>query len=169
MSIVFQCEHCHKEVRAPDSAGGRRGRCPYCGQSSYIPAPVSEEDLLPLAPVDEAAEAQRRREVEQALEAERALLAESGSSVEPGGEANQPAKAAGPEQLYHYVVNYVLDMSKGQLERAATHVAKLRTFGWTAHEAVSDFQHGKAQEEILKSLPTRVVTGYLSQLKSELG
>jgi hypothetical protein len=170
MSIVFRCEHCHKEVKAPDAAGGRRGRCPYCGQNSYIPAPVSEEDLLPLAPVDEQEEARRRREVEMLMQAERALLVESGSSPEPASPAGGAAGAAvTAEQLYHHVVNYVLDMSRGNLERAALSVQKLKKGGWAGHEAVADFQNGKAVEEVLKSLPTRVLQGYLSQLKTELG
>ena len=78
MTITFRCEHCHKEVKAPDSAGGKRGKCPHCGQTSYIPSPVSEEDVLPLAPLDSAEERQRRKEIQALLEQERELRAELG-------------------------------------------------------------------------------------------
>jgi hypothetical protein len=171
MTIVFQCEHCHKKVKAPDDAAGRRGKCPHCGQGSYIPAPVSEEDLVPLAEVDEQEEARRRAEIERLLQAERELLHEQSApahqadDVPTGGRSD----ATAPEQLYHHVVNYVLDMSNGNLERAKAHVAKLKAHGFAAHQAVEDFQRGKAQEEVLDPLPKRVLTGYLTQLKSDLG
>ncbi|GAH70318.1 unnamed protein product, partial [marine sediment metagenome] len=53
MPISFKCEHCGKQIEAPDSAGGQRGRCPYCKQSNYIPSPVSEEEIYDLAETDE--------------------------------------------------------------------------------------------------------------------
>ena len=169
MTILFQCEHCHKEVKAPDEAAGRRGKCPYCGQSSYIPAPVSEEDLVPLAEVDEKEEAQRKAEIDRLLAAERELLHEQARTPEPADADAGPATQSTPEQLYHHVVNYVLDMSNGNFERAALHVAKLKKFGFAAHQAVEDFQRGRAEEAVLAPLPKRVLQNYLSQLKSELG
>jgi len=38
MTIKFHCEHCRRLVQAPDSAGGRRGTCPHCQGSNFIPA-----------------------------------------------------------------------------------------------------------------------------------
>ena len=54
MTVKFRCEKCHKTVEAPDSAAGKRGKCPYCGAMSYIPSPDVEE--IPLAPIDESDE-----------------------------------------------------------------------------------------------------------------
>ena len=61
MTIAFRCSHCHKDVQAPDAAAGKRGKCPFCGQSNYVPAPVAPADELDLAPVDEAADRRRRQ------------------------------------------------------------------------------------------------------------
>ena len=108
MSITFECEHCRKEVKAPDSAAGRRGKCPCCGQSNYIPAPVSEEDLPPLAPLDEEEERRQAREVEKLRRQESELISETGG----GAEAAPPEQQGDlkPEDVYHHVVNYWLDM-----------------------------------------------------------
>ena len=77
MGIDFQCQHCRKKVNAPDSAAGKRGKCPFCGQSNYIPTPLTEDDVLPLAPLDEEEERQRRAKLSDLYRQEEALLSES--------------------------------------------------------------------------------------------
>ena len=44
MSIEIHCDHCGKLIKAPDDAGGQRGKCPYCHQSVYVPAPNAGDD-----------------------------------------------------------------------------------------------------------------------------
>ena len=61
MSIEIHCPACNKLIRAPDNAGGRRGKCPYCAASVYIPMPEDQAEEIPLAPVDETAEQRRER------------------------------------------------------------------------------------------------------------
>ena len=73
MSITFQCEHCHKEVKAPDTAAGKRGKCPHCQQSCYIPAPVSDDELYDIAPLDEEGERKREEELRRIREQEKEL------------------------------------------------------------------------------------------------
>lgn len=38
MSIRTTCQSCGKAVKAPDSAAGKRGKCPFCGHSVRIPS-----------------------------------------------------------------------------------------------------------------------------------
>ena len=52
MGITFHCEHCGKKIEAPDSAGGKWGRCPACHNKVYVPG-LSSDEKLKLAPVDE--------------------------------------------------------------------------------------------------------------------
>lgn len=165
MSITFRCEHCGKDVQAPDAAAGKRGKCPFCGQSNYIPAPVAEEDLLPLAPVDEEEERKRAQEIRRLRDQDRELIAET------GGQPDVPLehrKDMTPEDLYHLVVNYCLDLANSNLERARTHVAKLRQFRLMAQQAVNDFLAGKASEQALSRIPPRVLQGFLARLRDEL-
>ncbi len=167
MTIRFRCEHCGKKVEAPDSAGGKRGRCPYCKQANYIPAPVSDEELYDLAPEDEA-EQQRARQEEQTLrEQEQALLSEAGGDDAPAVPLAHREDVAG-EDLHHLVVNYCLDLAASRLERAQRHLAELRKAPAPAAEAVEAFLTGKALEPALDGIPTKVLQGFLQQLRGAL-
>ena len=41
MAIEFPCPTCRQQVRTPDAAAGKKGRCPNCGTVVIIPAPVA--------------------------------------------------------------------------------------------------------------------------------
>lgn len=165
MQITFSCERCHKEVKAPESAAGRRGKCPFCNESTYIPMPVSDEDVLPLAPIDEQEEAARQARIKALLEQEKELLAETGGSPEPPLEDREQVAS---QDLHHFVVNYCLDMFNGKLERAETHARKLRRYDQVAFKAIDDFTEGDALEPALDLIPKAILAGFLSQLRQRL-
>ena len=128
MTITFQCEHCHKDVQAPDAAAGRTGKCPYCGQSNYIPAPATGEDEVPLAPMDEDDERHRQEEIRRLRQREKDLLKELGEKSEAPPPPSSPGAKdkATSASLHHVVVNYCLDMANGNVERTKTYVVQLR-------------------------------------------
>ena len=165
MTIKFQCENCRKEVKAPDEAGGRRGKCPFCGMSNYIPRPVSEEELLPLAPLDEAEEQRRQAEIQELFRQERDILAETGDRPGPPLEQRDDLSSA---DLHHYVVNYLLDMAHSNLRRAQTHVTELSKFGPLGKQAVEDFAGGQVQEPAIEEIPEKLREAFLLQLKEQL-
>ncbi|HOF17905.1 MAG TPA: RNHCP domain-containing protein [Phycisphaerae bacterium] len=165
MTITFQCEHCHKQVQAPDAAAGKRGKCPHCGHSSYIPAPVADEDVLDLAPIDEAEERARKEKIHNLLEQEEKLLQETGGAEPPPLEHRENLSAA---DLHHFVVNYCLDLSQSNLARAEKHAAELKKFGPLGLEAVSDFVTGKALEPALDPIPVKVLQAFLTDLRDKL-
>jgi len=165
MSVKFQCEHCGKQIKAPDEAGGRRGKCPYCKQSCYIPAPVSDEELLDLAPEDEDLNRKGEAERQALAEEEHALLAEA------AGEGSTPLDQRDdltPEDLYHFVVNYCLDMFNGKLEQAEVQIQELQKFSSMGISAVEDFINDKAQEEALGAVPEPVLKGFLKELRGKI-
>src|SRR5262245_30094432 len=49
MPIEFPCPTCHQQVRTPDAAAGKKGKCPNCGTIVIIPAPVVA--LPPASPI----------------------------------------------------------------------------------------------------------------------
>jgi len=165
MTITFQCEHCRKEVKAPDDAAGQRGKCPFCGETSYIPTEVSEDDVLPLAEVDEQEERERERKMQQLVEDEQARLSEEDLKQEIPLDQRDNVSS---HDLHHFVVNYCLDMAEGKMERAAQHAAKLKNYGHTGSQAVEDFLTGNALEPALDKLPAKVRNGYLNQLAETL-
>ncbi len=52
MPIKVTCSNCGGVLHAPDDAGGKRGRCPTCGNVLPIPA-ANAASSLPTAPVDD--------------------------------------------------------------------------------------------------------------------
>ena len=166
MPISFKCEHCGKQVEAPDAAGGKRGRCPYCKQSNYIPSPVSDDEIYDLALTDEEDEKRAAAEREQLREQERTLLSEMGQPAAPVPvEQREDPK---PEDIAHLVVNYCLDQADGNQERAELHVGQLRKVRDVARGAVDDFISGKTIEAALDRIPARALQGYLKKLRQTL-
>ena len=166
MSIKFQCHNCHNEVTAPDAAAGKKGKCPFCGQSNEIPLPVAEDDMIPLAPIDEEAETRERAERHALFEREKDLLAET------GGESPVPLEHRsdlGSEDLHHFVVNYCLDLFDSKLAQAEQSAEQLTRYGPLGAEAVDDLLTGKAMEPALDRIPRAVMQGFLKQLKEQVG
>ncbi|HUS48203.1 MAG TPA: hypothetical protein VM098_08785 [Phycisphaerae bacterium] len=165
MSITFQCEHCRREVEAPDEAAGRRGKCPFCGQSNYIPMPAGDKDMLPLAPVDEQEERRRQEELQRLFQQERELDSEICSAPAAPLEHREDLKS---DDLHHFVVNYCLDLARGNLGRGDTYIQQLRRFGPHGLQAVDDFLSGKALEPALDAIPTKTLQGFLRQLRERV-
>ena len=44
MAITLHCESCKKKINAPDTAGGKWGKCPFCGHKCYIPSPPDDNE-----------------------------------------------------------------------------------------------------------------------------
>jgi len=170
MSITFQCQSCRKEVTAPDAAGGKKGKCPFCGEMNEIPLPpeAGEDDdgLIPLAPIDEEAERREREERRNLYAQEQNLLAESGGTPPVPLEHRDDLTS---EELHHFVVNYCLDMAEGKLDRAQTYVAQLKGFGALGTQAVEDFASGTVDEPALKQIPQPVLQAFLKQLTEQAG
>lgn len=166
MPISFKCEHCGKQIEAPDSAGGQRGRCPYCKQSNYIPSPVSEEEIYDLAETDEEDDKRAASEREQLREQDLSLLSEMDQPGAPAPLETKEDLEAG--DIAHLIVNYCLDQADGNLERAEVHAAQLRKFGDVARGAVDDFISGKAIEAALDRIPAKALQGHLTKLREAL-
>ncbi|MBU2596636.1 MAG: hypothetical protein KJ757_03615, partial [Planctomycetes bacterium] len=78
MSISFHCECCKKKIVAPDDAGGKWGKCPYCNHRCYVPLPENEGDEeLKLTPVDETQEKQYEQMMKETHNITESLLHET--------------------------------------------------------------------------------------------
>ena len=165
MPIKFKCHNCHNEVTAPDSAAGKKGKCPFCSHTNEIPAPVDEDDLIPLAPIDDEEEARARAQRQALYEQEKALLEETGG---PPPVPLEDREDLASEDLHHFVVNYCLDLANGKLAQADEHVAQLNRYGELGAQAVEDFISGTATEPALDHIPRPVIQGFLKQLKGQL-
>jgi phage FluMu protein Com len=165
MSITFRCEHCNKEVKAPDAAGGKRGKCPFCGQSNYIPSPVSEADILDLAPEDPQEERRRAEKLKALYQKEHDLIAQSGASPAVPLEHKEQVTS---DDLHHFVINYCLAMARGNIEAADLQLTQLRKFGALSARAVEDIAGGKVREPELEKIPRLSRGKYLNILRERL-
>ncbi len=197
MTITFKCEHCGKKIEAPDYTGGKRGKCPYCKQSNYIPTPVADDDLVPLAPEDTETEQQSQdersqervlidapvadddliplapedTEAEQQSQDERSQERVLTAAMDTGEATSVPLEhrdEVSAEDLYHLVVNYCMSLSNSKLEQAEDHLARLQRFPHSATTAVRDFISGKAIEPALDEIPAKLLQGFLNQLRDAL-
>jgi hypothetical protein len=50
MAITFNCPHCKKKLKAPDSAAGKTSPCPYCGGLAACPELVYEAEVVLVSP-----------------------------------------------------------------------------------------------------------------------
>jgi hypothetical protein len=166
MTITIQCENCRKDVTAPDAAAGKRGKCPYCGHSNYIPAPVADDEILDLAPLDEEEERRHQAEVRRLLEQEKALLA--AGKEEPAAGPLDERETVTSDDVQHFVVNYCLDMFSSKLDRLRVHVQGLRKYKPAGMQAVDDLLCDRVKEPALKAIPPRALKAFLAQLRDEL-
>ena len=127
MAITFHCEHCGKKIEAPDSGGGRRGKCPACHNRVYIPSPQTDDDDLHLAPIDDQEETQRRKMMAETLNLTQQLLDENNVPDMPSEDAPPPRTAVGAMSLLgkeendpaQPIVHYLHLMADGKLDQAA--------------------------------------------------
>lgn len=167
MTITFKCEHCGKKIEAPDSLGGQRGKCPYCKQSNYIHAPISDGDLIGFAPEDAEEEKRSREEIKTLRDQERGLIAEM-DDAKAAAVPLEYRDEVNAKDLYHLVVNYCLALTDSKLEQAQDNVARLQRYPQSAATAVDDFISGKEIEPALDGIPAKLLQGFLTQLRDAL-
>jgi hypothetical protein len=164
MAIKFDCGGCGKEVTAPDGAAGRKGKCPFCGHLNEIPAAGEDDDLIPLAPIDDEEERRHRDEVRALYEQEQSLLDETGGAPQIPLDQREGLTS---EELHHFVVNYCLDMADGKLARAGRHAEELHRYGPLGLQAINDFMTGMAAEPAMDHIPRPVLQGFLKELRAQ--
>jgi hypothetical protein len=49
VSISFQCKHCGKKLKAPESAAGKTSTCPGCGNQVTCPDPDADDEVVEMA------------------------------------------------------------------------------------------------------------------------
>lgn len=164
MSIELHCPQCQKLIRAPDNAGGRRGKCPYCGGSVYIPTPPDEDEEFELAPIDDTDEQlakQLRRESSQ-------YAAVVGRGTDPGdADESTPDSAGGVAELASEIEAFVIAMRDSQLDEADAVSDRLKESRAEARQCIQEML-AKEQLPQVSDVPPPVVQGFLKTLLGRL-
>lgn len=170
MSIEIHCDHCGKLIRAPETAAGKRGKCPYCDQSVYIPTPPDQGGEIGLAPLDEDDE----RRIEE-LRRESAEYAATISKAQPGkydvGDAGGgAARGAGEDEdvdIGSEVERFVLAMADSKLDTANGAVVRLKK----ARKRAADHVQGLLLDQMppkIGRVPLPLMKGFLKTLADRL-
>lgn len=172
MAIELHCPGCSKMIRAPENAGGKRGKCPYCGGSVYIPMPPTEDDEIKIAPVDERTEkereAMRREAIKYAADVDQA----QGGKYDVGPPASGPRRAessasADMIDVPRDVKNYILAMRDSNLDDAERIVARLRRRAAQARDYVEGLMLDQMGLSV-KDVPPALTKGFLKTLSDRL-
>jgi hypothetical protein len=168
MAIEFHCDHCGRLVRTSNENAGKRGKCPHCHLSVYIPTPSEELEPLRLAPVDES----EQRARERALEESRALARKLREEREPP--PPEAPKAPAPEpigdvrlhtDLDELITEYALCMAGGRLSEAEDLAVQIRMDMQRANEYIQHVTMDELPPPRLAHIPRALLLGFLKQLQ----
>ena len=162
MAIEFHCDHCGKMVRTGDEHAGKRGKCPHCHNSVYIPTPSDQIEILKLAPVDESDE-QRQKEL---LDETRNLVQRIRTDKDAKKIMQLHARliAANMEAL---IIEYALCMARGDLSRAEELAADIRLNMQAAEEVMERIAVDQVPPPQLADIPRPVLVAFFKQLREK--
>jgi hypothetical protein len=175
MAIEFHCEHCGRMVRAPDDAAGKRGRCPSCHQTVYIPTPSDQIEPLELEPMDEKAEREREKLLRETYELETRILSDreappenvrAGQHKTPEGAMPPPAPGAADVDVKSLVIDYAVAMAEGRLSDAEEYAEQIRPHMKRAEDVMQQLTVDEIMPERLQDIPRPVLVGFFKQLRA---
>lgn len=176
MAIVFHCEHCGKKIEAPDSAGGKRGKCPACHNRVYVPAPKAEDEALHLAPIDDSEEQQRKQMMTETFNLTEQLLKEKIAPDIPseeipapeGGLSIIPLPGMDDNALEKSVIQYLHYMAEGELDQAAKLEEGITSSGKRANHILEQIALNQITDAKLSALPPQVLSALIRQLRLKI-
>lgn len=176
MSIIFQCEHCEKNIEVSDELGGQMGQCPHCEHSMYIPlADGGESEALELTEIDLVEEDRIQKEIDQSRETMRQILSDrtTAKAARRGNEKRvaepvRQVKPIDPEDAAQTVEQYVVAMAWSQLEEAEALAAHLVGNPWTVNPIITKALKEGLSNASLENIPEAVQKGFLKKLFEDL-
>lgn len=169
MAIEFHCVHCNHLVKTTDENAGKRGKCPHCHQSVYIPTPSDQIEPLDLVPLSAEEEAEKQQVAEEARRLAEALRQERGTPPAESGAGHpaRPAAGAPAASMETLVIEYVLAMAEGNLNEAEKLRTQIHTDMNRANEIIDRLTIDEMPPRRLARVPRPVLQGFLRQLRSD--
>lgn len=168
MAIVFHCEHCGKKIEAPDTAGGKWGKCPACHNKLYIPGLDSNDEELKLAPLNESDRERERQLMAETYRLTQDILKEREipeGPVEPAGAMYEMSE----KELIKNIILYLRQMAYGELDEADQTAALIAPFGPKALEIVDRIALSEIPEPELADIPQQILASSIRALRNRLG
>ncbi len=169
MGITFHCEHCGKKIQAPDTAAGKKGKCPACHNQIFVPAAEMADDELKLAPIDETEEQRQKRLLAESFKLRQNILSETAvPDEEKGAKPARPAAAADDKKVTAQIVTYLKLMVNGELDKAERIANTIKTFGDQASDILDQIAYGEKTVDELENIPQQVLFGMIKELQEKL-
>jgi hypothetical protein len=176
MSISFHCEHCGKKIEAPDTAGGKWGKCPGCHNKVYVPAskPAQPDDELRLAPLDTDDEVNKRKMLAEEARLRQDILKETNVPEEGAGHKNHSSAPSKPTalsdaELTTCIISYIRQMADGELDQAEQTALTIIPNGSTkAIKILERISLSEIPEPEIADIPQQVLSGLIKNLRSRL-
>lgn len=161
MAIKFHCNFCGKKIEAPDTAGGKWGKCPACHAKLYVPLPMAEDELK-LAPIDETEEQRKRQLLQETFRLTQDILQERNApEVAPAG----PATDISQEQLTKHIFQYLRQMFTGDLDAAQKTADLIVPHRRKAIVLLDQIVRSKKRDPELEDIPLQVLSGLIRNLR----
>jgi DNA-directed RNA polymerase subunit RPC12/RpoP len=166
MAIIFHCEHCGKKIEAPDSAGGKRSKCPACHNKLYVPGLDSDEELK-LTPIDTDNDAKQKELMAETYKLTQEILLERDVPEGPAG-----AAASAPEisdkELTKNIITYLRQMADGKLDEAQRTADSIAPYGPQAVKILDRIALSEMPEPELADIPQQVLSGLIRNLRTRI-
>jgi hypothetical protein len=166
MAITFHCEHCGKKIEAPDSAGGKWGKCPACHNKLYVPGLDPDEELK-LAPIDESDQAKQRELMAETYKLTQDILLERETPNELA-EVATPASTISDKELTKNIVAYLRQMADGNLNQAERIANSIVSSGDKALKILDGIALSEIPEPQLADIPQQVLSGLIKTLRNKI-
>jgi hypothetical protein len=167
MAIRFHCDHCGKEIKADDSAGGKWGKCPSCHHKLYVPN-LNISDELRLAPIDETEEQKKKRLMAETYQLTQDILQER-EVPEGASDLGGPASEMSEKELTKNIILYLRQMADGELSDAENTAAAIAAHGRQAVAILDRIALSDIPEPELADLAPQVLAGLIRTLRSRIG
>ena len=165
MSISFHCECCKKKITAPDDAGGKWGKCPYCNHKCYIPTPKSDSDEeLKLAPIDEEEEKKYEKIIRETQNLTGVLLHQTEIPPEPAEGGKNDDK-----ELTVQIIKYLRQMADGHLDEAQKTADKIVPYKRQAKVILENILLAEKPEPELADVPKKALIGFVRNIITRMG
>jgi hypothetical protein len=167
MAITFHCEHCGKKIEAPDSAGGKWGKCPACHNKVYVPASEVDEELK-LAPIDTTALEEQRRLMAETRRIEQEILSEEDEVLDDSPERAVPVYDISDNELTKNIIVYLRLMADGDLEQAERFSSSIIHCGKRALKILDGIALSEIPEPELADIPPQILSGLVRTLRTKI-
>jgi len=168
MSIQIHCNYCSKKINAPDSAGGKWGKCPSCNNKLYIPG-LSAGEQLSLVPIDESEVQREKQLMEETFQLEQKILLEREIPDESNSSVNtQKTTIISEKELTKDIILYLRYAANDLISDADQIIALIAPHKKQALQIIDKIGLSEIPEPELADIEQQVLAGLIRTLRNKI-